>query len=117
MRVKMTYNATPTSSCGSFTYGQVEDYTVNISLTARMEDASNTAISFNLYPNPVNGEVLNISNLEVDSNYRIFNMIGQEFGKGKIENQSINVGSLSSGTYLIEVSNANGTTSKRFIKQ
>ncbi|WP_395043440.1 reprolysin-like metallopeptidase [Flavobacterium sp.] len=117
MRVKMTYNATPTSSCGSFTYGQVEDYTVNISLTARMEDASNTAISFNLYPNPVNGEVLNISNLEVDSNYRIFNMIGQEFGKGKIENQSINVGSLSSGTYLIEVSNANGTTTKRFIKQ
>ena len=117
MRVKMNYNATPTSSCGSFTYGQVEDYTVNISLTARMEDATNNSISFNLYPNPVNGYVLNISNLDVDSNYRIYNIMGQELGKGKIENQSINVGSLTAGTYLIEVFNANGSTVKRFIKQ
>lgn len=116
MRVKMSYNATPTSSCGSFTYGQVEDYTVNITATARMEEANN-AISFNLYPNPVKGDVLNISNLEVDSNYTIYNMIGQELGKGKIENQSIYVGSLTAGTYLVEVSNANGTTAKRFIKQ
>jgi hypothetical protein len=61
--------------------------------------------------------VLNIYNLEVDSTYTIFNMIGQELGKGKIENESIYVGSLAAGTYLIEVSNANGATSKRFIKQ
>ena len=44
-------------------------------------------------------------------------MVGQELGKGKIENESIYVGSLAAGTYLIEVSNANGATSKRFIKQ
>lgn len=116
MRVKMTYNAAPTSSCGSFTYGQVEDYTVNIVATARMEEDAN-ALSFNLYPNPVKGDVLNISNLNGESMYRIFNMMGQELGKGKIENDSINVGTLTSGTYLIEVSNANGAVSKRFIKQ
>ena len=117
MRVKMSYNATPTSSCGSFTYGQVEDYTVTISLTARMQETSNNAISFTLYPNPVNGNVLNISNLDKASEYAIFNMIGQEIGKGKIENDAINVGSLTAGTYLIQVSNENGSTSKRFIKQ
>ena len=114
MRVKMTYNATPTSSCGSFTYGQVEDYTVNITSAARVEEAS--SFSFNLYPNPVK-EVLNISNLDGNASYRIFNMMGQELGKGTIENESINVSSLTAGTYLIEVSNANGATSKRFIKQ
>lgn len=117
MRVKMSYNATPTSSCGSYTYGQVEDYTVNITSTARMEDASNNVISFNLYPNPVNGEVLNISNLDKASEYVIINMMGQELAKGKIENDAINVGSLTAGTYLIQVSNENGSTSKRFIKQ
>jgi hypothetical protein len=117
MRVSMKYNGTPTS-CETFSYGQVEDYTVNISLVAKMSDSSsNNTISFNLYPNPVNGDVLNISNLDVDSNYKIFNMMGQELGNGKIENQSINVGSLTTGTYLIEVSNENGATSKRFIKQ
>ena len=90
---------------------------MNIISAARGAEASNNAISFILYPNPVNGEVLNISNLEPDSSYKIFNMLGQELGKGKVENQNIYVGSLNAGTYLIEVSNANGTTSKRFIKQ
>lgn len=116
MRVIMRYNTTPTTPCGTFDFGQVEDYTVNITATAR-EEVSNNQISFNLYPNPVKGDVLNISNLEVDSTYTIYNMVGQELGKGKIENESIYVGSLSAGTYLIEVSNANGATSKRFIKQ
>ena len=118
MRVQMSYNATPTSSCGSFTYGQVEDYTVNISLTARMDEtASNNTLSFSLYPNPVSGDELNISNLDVASEYVIYNMMGQELIKGKIENDAINVSSLSVGTYLIQVSNENGSTSKRFIKQ
>jgi chitodextrinase len=116
MRVIMRYNAIPTSSCGSFTYGQVEDYTVNITSTAK-EDVSNNQISFSLYPNPVSGDMINISNLEVDSSFRIFNMMGQEVSNGKIENESIYVGRLTAGTYLIEVSNANGSTSKRFIKQ
>lgn len=115
MRVSMKYNAIPTS-CEAFSYGQVEDYTVNITASAKIEEASRT-ISFSLYPNPVKGDVLTISNLEIDSNYRIFNMIGQELSKGKIENETINVSNIATGTYIIEVSNANGSTSKRFIKQ
>ncbi len=118
MRVIMRYNATPTTSCGSFTYGQVEDYTVNIVSAAReSEMTSNDTISFKLFPNPIQGNLLNITDVDVDSTYKIFNMMGQELGKGKIENESIYVGTLSAGTYLIEVSNAKGSTSKRFIKQ
>jgi chitodextrinase len=117
MRVKMTYNATPTSSCGSFTYGQVEDYTVNITSTARIDETNPARISFNLYPNPMKGAVLNIANLESPSTYRIFNMMGQELGSGKIENESIYVGTLSVGTFLIEVSNGTSTVTKRFIKE
>jgi chitodextrinase len=118
MRVIMRYNTTPTTPCGTFDFGQVEDYTVNITSTARQdEEVSKNQISFNLYPNPVKGDVLNIDNLEADSSYRIYNMMGQELGNGKIENESISVGNLAAGTYLIEVSNANGATSKRFIKQ
>lgn len=116
MRVSMKYNGTPTA-CEAFSYGQVEDYTVNITSTARINNDFNTVISFNLYPNPVKGDVLNISNLEKNSTYRIYNMIGQELDKGTIEKESILVGNLASGSYLIEVSNENGKTSKRFIKQ
>ena len=116
MRVQMNYNATPTSSCQSFTYGQVEDYTVNITATGRMEETT-ARLSFNLYPNPVKGDILNISNLESPSTYKIYNMMGQELGSGKIENDSIYVGSLKTGTFLIEVSNGTSTTTKRFIKE
>ena len=114
MRVIMRYSTTPTTSCGTFTYGQVEDYTVNITSTARIDE---TKISFNLYPNPVKGDVLNIVNLESPSTFRIFNMMGQELGSGKIENETIYVGSLKTGTFLIEVSNGISTMTKRFIKE
>ena len=115
MRVIMRYNATPTTPCGSFTYGQVEDYTVNI-VAARMAQEVEE-ISFTLFPNPVKGDVLNITDLDLDSNYRIFNVMGQELGSGRIENETINVGNLAVGTYLIEVSNERGSLTKRFIKQ
>ena len=115
MRVSMKYNASPTS-CEIFADGEVEDYTVNITSTARFDETS-SKISFNLYPNPVKGDILNISNLETTSTYRIFNMMGQELGSGKIENDSIYVGSLKTGTFLIEVSNGISTTTKRFIKE
>ena len=116
MRVSMKYNGTPTS-CETFSYGQVEDYTVNITSSARIDETSSARISFNLYPNPVKGDVLNIANLESQSTYRIFNMMGQELGSGKIENESIYVGSLKTGTFLIEVSNGTSTLTKRFIKE
>ena len=116
MRVILKYNAIP-AACGSFTYGQVEDYTVNITSTARIDETSPVKISFNLYPNPVKGDVLNISNIESPSAYTIYNMMGQELGSGKIENDAVYVGSLKSGTFLIEVSNGTTSTTKRFIKE
>ena len=74
--------------------------------------------TFLLYPNPVNGTILNVANLSLVSDYRIFNIMGQELGKGSIKNDGIiNVGIFTSGTYLIQVSNKNGTTTKRFIKE
>ena len=113
MRVSMKYNATPTA-CEVFSYGQVEDYTVNIIGAARETAQS---LSFNVYPNPVKGDMLNISNLDKTSAYRVINMMGQELGKGNVENNTIYVGSLTFGTYIIEISNEKGTTAKRFIKQ
>jgi len=116
MRVSMKYNASPTS-CETFTDGEVEDYTVNISATARFDEDQTAKLEFNLYPNPVRDGILNFSDLESESNYRIFNMMGQELGSGKIQNNSVNVSSLRTGTYLIEIYNGSATATKRFIKE
>ncbi|MGV9002958.1 GEVED domain-containing protein [Flavobacterium sp.] len=116
MRVAMKYNAIPTS-CEAFSYGQVEDYTINITSSARMEDASAMALLFTLYPNPVKGDVLTIVNLEGDATYRIFNVMGQELGHGTLENNNIAVGALKTGAYLIEITANGQTATKRFIKE
>ncbi|MBK8599244.1 MAG: fibronectin type III domain-containing protein [Flavobacterium sp.] len=115
MRVSMRYNAIPTSSCGTFTYGQVEDYTVNITSVAR-EIASSEPLSISVYPNPVNGEVLFISPIE-NATYKVINMVGQEIAKGSIINNEIPVANISAGTYLLEVTTNEKSAVKRFIKQ
>jgi chitodextrinase len=116
MRVSMKYNGIPTS-CESFSYGQVEDYTINISASGRMEDISSTALTFTLYPNPVKGNLLNIANIEGDATYRIFNLMGQELESGNIEDNAVLVGNLKTGAYLIEITSRNQTATKRFIKE
>ena len=110
----MKYNGVPTS-CETFSYGQVEDYTINVTSSAKENELN--SISINLYPNPVKGDVLHISGFEGEGSFRIFSSMGQELGNGKVENNMINVGNLSAGTYLIEVVTSNGTNMKRFIKQ
>lgn len=111
MRVSMRYNAIP-AACGSFNYGQVEDYTVNIVSAARMDENGTPAVSFNIYPNPVKGEILNVSDVEEGTQFRIVNLLGQQIAAGKVSNGTIPVSDVRAGTYLLEI---NGNV-KRFIK-
>lgn len=112
MRVMMQYNSVP-SSCGSYTYGQVEDYTINIASTARGEmdiDTKDLITDIKLYPNPVR-DILNVSNT-TNEDYKIFDMGGKLINSGKLNKGSVNVSGLIKGAYLIQI----GEVSKRFIK-
>ena len=88
-----------------------------LSVTTIVTGDTTTPLTFSLYPNPVKGDVLNISDFEGEASYRIFSAVGQDLGNGKVENNTINVGNLANGTYMIEVTTAKGTNMKRFIKQ
>ncbi|MBD3582231.1 reprolysin-like metallopeptidase [Flavobacterium selenitireducens] len=112
MRVSMRYNAVPTS-CGSFNYGQVEDYTVNVTSAARLDETATPALGFSLYPNPVKGETLNVSDVQENAAFRIVNLLGQQILTGKVNNGAINVESIKAGTYLLEID----SQVKRFVKQ
>lgn len=112
MRVMMQYNTVPSSSCGSYTYGQVEDYTLNIVSSGRGEDfnVENVITDIKLYPNPVR-DILNISNTSSED-YKIFDMGGKLINSGKLERGTVNVSNLTTGAYTIQI----GEVSKRFIK-
>lgn len=111
MRVMMQYNSVPSSSCGSYTYGQVEDYTLNIVSAGRADTVSaDLATAVRAYPNPAS-DVLHISGI-AGENYSIFDMGGKLISSGKLENGSVRVSQLVKGIYIIQT----GQISLRFVK-
>ncbi len=123
MRVSMKYNAIPTS-CETLSYGQVEDYSVNItSATAftaftanNNTEKTNDVLELKLYPNPVQ-DILTISNSD-DSNvtYKIINLIGQVVKSGNMNEKEINVSEFKSGMYIFEATTNVKTVTKKFVK-
>jgi hypothetical protein len=115
----MKYNASPTA-CETFSFGEVEDYTVNIVSTGREGEVEIEPIANNevkLYPNPVKDGNLFISSETVYSQFRIINVMGQVVQTGTLTENTINVSSLTTGTYLLELVNETSSETKRFIKQ
>ncbi|QIE59971.1 T9SS type A sorting domain-containing protein [Rasiella rasia] len=124
MRVSMKYNGIP-SACESFTYGEVEDYTVVIPASfgpnggANAQGDNNLVVAgFTLYPNPVNRGTLNVEISEAEpTDYVIFNIIGQRVLSGDF-NSKIDVSGLQSGMYMIEINAEDGKKFiDRFIKE
>ncbi|WP_395048442.1 GEVED domain-containing protein, partial [Flavobacterium sp.] len=117
MRVSMKYNAIPTM-CETFASGQVEDYTVNIvSSVAKIANVSGKAITeIKLYPNPTTS-ILNVSSVSENATFKVYNMLGQSIMNGKLSNGLIDVSNISSGIYLLEVTDKELTSVNRFIKQ
>ncbi|WP_298544758.1 M14 family zinc carboxypeptidase [uncultured Aquimarina sp.] len=119
MRVSLKYNATATP-CETFTYGEVEDYTVNIGGTtvsrANTEISINPTEIFQLYPNPVTEGVLFVKGIsDKDASITIYNYAGQKVINTKIGDGNIDVSNLSNGLYLLQVGNDAERKIKRFI--
>ncbi len=124
MRVQMKYNANSTP-CEAFTYGEVEDYTVNIGATAGVNSISSNEgfgneegnYDFIVYPNPVKG-MLNINVLDNRVvTFTIYNLIGQKIISGDNNEAGIDVSKMPSGIYVVEVNDGQKTISKKFVKE
>jgi len=112
----MKYNAIPTA-CEAFSYGQVEDYTVNIVSGAKQSETSrNTITDIKLYPNPASS-IINITSVSENATFKVYNLLGQTIINGKLSNGSIDVSNINAGNYVLEITDKETTTVKRFIKQ
>lgn len=116
MRVAMQYNAIPTS-CGTYTYGQVEDYTLNVKeKLLAVSDVNNNATA--IYPNPVKDFITVQSKVNGEVSYKIFSTTGQVVASGTSADQKINAQKLPVGNYIIELTDKNGNkTTNKFIKK
>jgi hypothetical protein len=133
MRVQMRYNSYATSSCGNYTYGEVEDYTVNIMGNAQSpqggEDGSSAvpgqAVTKEMiiYPNPAQDKVTVEFEAAKDGmlNYGVYNLVGQ---KVIMNVQSIrqgvnvimvNTSALDKGVYIFETENNGEVQLQKFM--
>ncbi len=125
MRVSMKYDAEQTA-CETFSYGEVEDYTVNISSSARVSNSdvfatalgNESVLDLVAYPSPANSFVkikLNKNDIS-EVSYRVVNTIGQSVLSGKLNNSTINVSQLKTGIYMLEVNDSQKLLKTKFIK-
>jgi len=116
IRVQAAYSQSPTS-CSTINYGQVEDYSLDIQDVLAVSDVNKTN-SIILYPNPVK-DVINIQSKDSNEfSYQIYNLAGQVVLTGKSSDKKINAQKLSSGNYVLELTNKQGEkSSQKFIKK
>lgn len=134
MRIQMHYGSYQTNPCASYTFGEVEDYSVNISGNAHLSiDAAETTEDaipatdnigqLKMYPNPA-VDNLNIEfncNSQQVVNVNLYTLSGQRLlGIEKVYQDGTNIeniglNDLSTGIYIVEVATASQTKRERII--
>ncbi|MBA6154937.1 endonuclease [Tenacibaculum sp. S7007] len=127
MRVSMKWNGAPTA-CETFSYGEVEDYSVNIGASSRSNNSSSVVIngklgneapvfSANIFPNPTANFIKIQMADDREAYFNITNTIGQKIASGKVDHANINVSNLTNGIYILEVTDGQRSFTKKFIKK
>ena len=112
MRVILRYSTNHNTPCTNFTYGEVEDYAVQIIPELGVTDIKKVGLE--VYPNPAK-DVVNISGLNGKAKFQIHNVAGQLISTGNTEGK-VQVSNLTKGVYVITIE-SNGTKSQsKFIK-
>jgi len=128
MRVSMKRGSVPLP-CETFDYGEVEDYTINISAPqsafilkrAQMGEPTITSnLSLALFPNPAES-MINLKLDEVFGNeiYTIYNMQGSVVKSQQIDSNitQVDLTRFPAGIYLVRVKSGEQTLNGKFIKR
>ena len=122
MRVRISYSTDGAIvPCGQSTYGEVEDYTVNIT-TSGASLLENDLSAITIYPNP-SSDILNIdlssANEEIQSIFLvdITGKLVQTIDVHENEVIKLNLSSFASGLYYIKISSATNTVVRQVVKE
>jgi hypothetical protein len=113
MRVGMAYvgifgSGNPPTSCGTYAYGEVEDYCVNLQLADGVENL-NGNFNLQVYPNPAKESIqLNLPSNIQKFQLRIVSNEGRCVKQMFTDSRNISVNDLASGYYIIEVISESG---------
>lgn len=116
----VTSNGTTLASGGSFGSSESTNFCVGTTgLVTEVSTITETSkgIDFVMYPNPVKGNVLHVISNEGMKDYKIYNVMGQLVLQGQIKNDQINISSLNTGIFVVELNTYKEKITKKFIKE
>jgi photosystem II stability/assembly factor-like uncharacterized protein len=124
-----TSSAANVNSCGTYTYGETEDYTINIASgsVARPQDGNAIAegtilekANVLVYPNPTT-DFVNIEFTQLAPNAKVFitNTLGQVVYQSEIaENRfTLDMSKFGAGLYIMQIKAENGEITERIVKR
>ncbi len=132
MRIQMQYNSYNSNSCGNFSWGEVEDYTVNFGGSAKRIAPTPTVNLYGanpvlqLFPNPARTDLtvrIPLQQVEQAAPWFIIDATGKVVLEGETSVEtlrsglSINLRNLSAGMYYFSLNSTEVRTTKRFIVQ
>lgn len=116
MRVFLAWDNPNLTPCSSVTYGEVEDYTINVQASSSTGDFMTS--TFSVYPNPAK-DVLNISNntgAEMSS-LTIVDINGRTVKQVNSNVSQINISDLNAGVYFVNIKSNEGSLTTKIVKQ
>ena len=121
MRVRISYSPDGAiAPCGQSTYGEVEDYTLQITATGGLSENPLDAIS--VYPNPTENELfVDMQNIDTDvTRIEILDLSGkvlQDVPANQGSIMKMNTSNLAQGMYQIRILSDEYAVTKRFVKK
>jgi PKD repeat protein len=127
MRVRISYSVVaesgaPIDPCAVATYGETEDYTVNLTAGSGVGIEESSLNNILVYPNPANESVsIDLSNVQEKLNeIQLVDITGRVLRtENVLENikvYNMNVSGLAQGTYTVVCKGINATSTKRLVK-
>lgn len=128
MRVRISYSVVaesgaPIDPCAVATYGETEDYTVNIIQGGSVGMDEINADNISIYPNPTSGELfVDLGNIDNTFNQiQLLDLTGRVISTYSTDKDiklyTLSTGSLSNGIYTVKIVGKEGSISKKIIKQ
>jgi predicted extracellular nuclease len=79
---------------------------------------NNQIAGLEVYPNPVRGSIVNITTAaNADKNISVFDVLGKKVMQTELSGQTLNIGSLTSGVYIIKITEQGKTATRKLVVQ